>query len=110
MEVEAVTEVLDALSAKLVREHAQIVQAGQTANTLYLVVSGHAHLEGKSEGYDLEPGDVFGQESLQVAAVFESTVTARSELRLLLLSGDDLRRLARKYPLLGRRLENKVAW
>ncbi|HEX4157400.1 MAG TPA: cyclic nucleotide-gated ion channel [Rhizomicrobium sp.] len=110
MDVEAVTEILGALSAKLVREHTQVAVTGQTANTLYLIVSGRAHLEGKSEAYDLAPGDVFGQEALQVGADSETTVTARSELRLLLLSGDDLRRLARKYPLLGRRLENKVAW
>jgi voltage-gated potassium channel len=110
MDVEAVTEVLGALSAKLVREHTQIVVVGETANTLYLIVSGQAHLESKMESYDLEPGDVFGQESLQVGSVFEGTVTARSELRLLLLSGDDLRRLGRKYPLLARRLESKVAW
>ncbi len=110
MDVEAVTEILGALSAKLVREHTQITVAGQTANSLYLVVSGDAHLESPSEAFTLEPGDVFGQEALQVGATFTSTVTARSELRLLLLSGDDVRRLARKFPLLGRRLENKVAW
>jgi len=110
MEVEAVTEVLGALSAKLVREHTQITVANQTANTLYMIVSGRAHLEGTSEDFDLEPGDVFGQESLKVGAIFENTVTARSELRLLLLSGDDLRRLARKYPLLAQRLEGTAAW
>ncbi|HEY3638293.1 MAG TPA: cyclic nucleotide-gated ion channel [Rhizomicrobium sp.] len=110
MEVEAVTEILDALSAKLVREHTQVAIVGQPANTLYLIVSGDAHLEGKSEGYDLEPGDIFGQESLQVGALFESTVTARGEMRLLVLSGDDLRRLARKYPPLARRIENKAVW
>ena len=110
MEVDAVTEVLGSLSAKLVREHTQIVVSGETANTLYLVVSGDAHLEGKSEGYELEPGDVFGQEALQVGQPAENTVTARSEMRLLVLAGDDLRRLARKYPVLAERLENKVTW
>lgn len=110
MDVEAVTDILSALSAKLVREHAQVALAGQTANTLYLIVSGQARLDGKSESYDLEPGDIFGQESLQVGSDFESTVTARSELRLLLLAGDDLRRLARKYPALAHRLESKATW
>ena len=110
MEVEAVTELLSALSAKLVREHTQITMAGQAANTLFLIVSGQARLDGKLEGYELEPGDVFGQEALNVGSNFEYTVTARSEMRLLVLAGDDLRRLARKYPVLGHRLENKVAW
>ena len=110
MDVESVTEILGALSAKLVIEHTQITVAGQSANTLYLVASGHAHLEGKAEAYEVEPGDVFGQESLVVGANFDATVTARSEMRLLVFAGDDLRRLARKYPLLRRRLVNEVAW
>ena len=110
MDVDAVTEILGALSAKLVREHTQITVAGQAANTLFMVASGEAHLEGKTESYGVEPGDVFGQEALQVGATSEATVTARSEMRLLILSGDDLRRLARKYPQLAQRLENKVAW
>ena len=110
MDVHTVTEILGALSAKLVREHTQIAVAGQDANTLYLIAVGRASLEGKTESYELEAGDVFGQESLEVGATFESTITARSEMRLLVLSGDDLRRLSRKYPLLHRRLVNETAW
>jgi voltage-gated potassium channel len=110
MDLQAVSEIFDALSAKLVREHTQIAVVGQSANMLYLVASGRASLEGKPESYQLEPGDVFGQESLEVGATFQSTVTARSEMRLLVLAGDDLRRLARKYPLLHRRLANEIAW
>src|SRR5437667_1511441 len=110
MDVQTVTEILGALSAKLIREHTQITTAGQNANTLYLIASGSASLEGKNESYDLEPGDVFGQESLEVGARFEATVTARTEVRLLVLAGDDVRRLARKYPLLHQRLANHSAW
>jgi voltage-gated potassium channel len=110
MDVHVVTEILGALSAKLIREHTQISVAGQPANMLYLIASGHASLEGATESYDLEPGDVFGEESLEVGADFHSTVTARSEMRLLVLAGDDLRRLARKYPLLLQRLANETAW
>jgi voltage-gated potassium channel len=110
MDVHSVTEILGALSAKLVREHTQVTTVGQSANTVYLIAAGRASLEGKTESYDLEPGDVFGQESLEVGAVFESTVTARSEMRLLVLGGDDARRLARKYPLLHQRLANQTAW
>jgi voltage-gated potassium channel len=110
MDVQTATEILATLSAKLIREHTQVTTAGQSANTLYLIASGHASLEGKSESYDLEPGDVFGQESLDVGARFESTVTARSEMRLLVLAGDDARRLARKYPMLHQRLTNQTAW
>jgi voltage-gated potassium channel len=110
MDVHAVNEILGALSAKLIREHTQIATTGQSANTFYLIASGRASLEGRTESYDLEPGDVFGQESLEVGAACQATVTARSEMRLLVLAGDDLRRLARKYPLLHKRLTNEQAW
>lgn len=110
MDVHTVTEILGALSAKLVREHTQVTTAGQTATTVYLIASGRASLEGKDESYDLDPGDVFGQEALDVGAFFESTVTARSEMRLLVLAADDARRLARKYPLLHQRLANQTSW
>jgi voltage-gated potassium channel len=110
MDVSAVTEILGTLSAKLIREHTQITTAGETANTLYLIASGRASLDGKTESYDLEPGDVFGQESLEVGGHFHATVTARSEMRLLVLAGDDARRLARKYSLLHQRLANQTAW
>lgn len=110
MDVEAVTEILSALSAKLVREHTQVIVAGQSANVLYMVVSGRANLEQAGASYDLEPGDIFGEEALQVGKLYERTVTARSEIRLLLLSGDDLRRLARKFALLQKRLLNEVPW
>lgn len=110
MDVEAVTDIIAALSAKLVREHTQLATAGQSANTLYIVVSGDARLEGPNESFDVQSGDIFGQESLDVGRTFESTVTARSEMRLLVLAGDDLRRLARKFPLLGQRLTNQAAW
>jgi len=110
MDIQAASEIMGALSAKLIREHTQIATTGQGANMLYLIASGRASFEGGTESYDLEPGDVFGRESLEVGAEFRSTVTARSEMRLLILAGDDLRRLARKYPLLHQRLTDQQVW
>jgi len=110
LDVEAVDEILSALSAKLVREHSQITVTGESASTLYLIVSGHARLESETESYELEPGDAFGEEALEVGKPYERTVTARSEMRLLVLPGEDLRRLGRKYSLLTRRLKSEAAW
>lgn len=110
IDVEVVSEILSALSAKLIREHTQITVAGQSATTFYMVVSGRANLERAGESFDLEPGDVFGEEALEAGKLYERTVTARSEMRLLVLSGDDLRRLARKHALLRKRLLNEAAW
>ena len=51
-----------------------------------------------------------GQEALQVSKNYERTVTARTEMRLMILHGEELRRLSRKYPLLGQRVKQEVPW
>lgn len=109
-DVQAVSEILDAMSSKLVREHTQITLAGQVAVTFYLIASGNARLEHEGGEYDLGPGDVFGEEALQVTNTYQRTVSARTEMRLILLPGEELRRLARKYPLLRRRIAHEVPW
>jgi CRP-like cAMP-binding protein len=109
-DVEAVTEILDAMSSKQVREHTQITLAGQNAASFYMIASGSARLEHEGGEYDLGPGDVFGEESLQVTNNYQRTVTARTEMRLIILPGEELRRLARKYALLKRRIAHEVPW
>jgi voltage-gated potassium channel len=109
-DVEAVTEILDAMSSKQVREHTQITLAGQNAASFYMIASGSARLEHEGGEYDLGPGDVFGEEALQVTNNYQRTVTARTEMRLIILPGEELRRLARKYALLKRRIAHEVPW
>jgi CRP-like cAMP-binding protein len=75
-----------------------------------MIASGSARLEHDGGEYDLGPGDVFGEEALQVTSNYQRTVTARTEMRLIILSGEELRRLARKYPLLKRRIAHEVPW
>jgi voltage-gated potassium channel len=109
-DIEALTDILDAMSSKLVREHTQITLAGQSATMFYLIASGSARLEHEGGEYDLGPGDVFGDEALQVTGNYQRTVTARTEMRLIVLPGEELRRLARKYALLRRRIAHEVPW
>ncbi|MGD0190111.1 MAG: cyclic nucleotide-gated ion channel [Rhizomicrobium sp.] len=110
LDVAAVTEILDAMSSKLVREHTQITVAGQAATMFYLIASGTARLEHEGGEYNLGPGDIFGEEALQISTNYQRTVTARSEMRLIILPGEELRRLARKFPLLKRRIAHEVPW
>lgn len=109
-DVDAMTEILDAMVSKQVREHTQITLAGQNAVMFYLIASGGARLEHEGGEYDLGPGDVFGEEALQVTNTYQRTVTARTEMRLIILPGEELRRLARKYALLRRRIAHEVPW
>jgi CRP-like cAMP-binding protein len=76
----------------------------------YLIISGKAHAEDESGAWDLEAGDIIGEQSLDDGAIYTRTVWARTEMRMMNLLGEDLRRLARKYPLLAQRIRNEVPW
>jgi voltage-gated potassium channel len=113
MDIEALGEILAALNARRALEHAQIAVKGQSATTFYMIVSGRALLERGSLSCELEPGDFFGEEVRDFGQSSSCTVTARSEMRLLVLSGDNLRRLAGKFPILRGRLEQgnlRIGW
>ncbi len=110
-DVESVTEILDSMSAKLVREHAAIGADGPACNdVLSHLVSGHARSEHDGEEIDLGPGDIVGEEAMHATSHYVRTVTARTEMRLIVLPGEELRRLARKFPLLGRRIRQEEPW
>jgi voltage-gated potassium channel len=109
-DVEAIRHILDTLGASVMQDHTRIAVAGQNANMFYLVISGRAHVEDESGSWDVEAGDIIGEEALGDGANYARTVWARTEIRMMNLLGEDLRRLARKYPLLGQRIRNEVPW
>jgi len=109
-EMDATRQILDTMGASLIQDHTRITVEGQKADMFYLVISGKAHAEDESGTWDLEPGDIIGPEALDDHATYRQTVWARTEMRLMNLAGEDLRRLARKYPLLGQRIRNEVPW
>jgi hypothetical protein len=45
-----------------------------------------------------------------VEDVARLSITAANETRLIILPGEELRRLARKFPILRSRLSNEVPW
>jgi voltage-gated potassium channel len=102
--VEAVNEFLDLVGAKLVQDHSRITVAGRVADTFYLIVSGRARAEGADRAWDLGAGDVVGCEALAESGRYGVSVTAMTEMRLMALSSGELRRLTRKFPLLGPRI------
>jgi voltage-gated potassium channel len=109
-EVDAIRQILDTMGASVVQDHTRITVAGQDAQMFYLVISGRAHAEDENGSWDLEAGDIIGEESLSDDGAYKRTVWARTEMRMMNLMGEDLRRLARKYPLLGQRIRNEVPW
>jgi voltage-gated potassium channel len=109
-EMEATRQILDTMGATVVQDHTRITVAGQSANMFYLIISGKAHVEDESGSWDLEAGDIIGEQTLEDHANYTRTVWARTEMRMMNLLGEDLRRLARKYPLLAQRIRNEVPW
>jgi voltage-gated potassium channel len=109
-DVDAIRHILDTMGASVVQDHTRITVAGQGANMFYLVISGRAHAEDENGEWEIEAGDIIGEESLSDHANYGRTVWARTEMRMMNLLGEDLRRLARKYPVLGQRIRNEVPW
>jgi voltage-gated potassium channel len=103
--VDAVNEFLDLVGAKLVQDHSRIAVAGQHADTFYLIVSGRARAEDADRAWDLGAGDLVGEEALDETGRYGVTVTTMTEMRLMVLSGGELRRLTRKFPLLEQRIK-----
>jgi voltage-gated potassium channel len=109
-DVEAVSRIVDLMGATMVQDHSRLATAGQPADKFFLIISGRARAEDETGSWDLEAGDMIGEEALVDGAENAKSVTARTEMRLMVLPGEDLRRLCRKYPLLEQRIRNEVAW
>jgi len=109
-DVEAVSRIVDLMGATMVQDHTRVATAGQPADKFFLIISGRARAEDDTGSWDLEAGDMVGEESLVDGATYLKSVTARTEMRLMVLPSEDLRRLCRKYPLLEQRIKNEVAW
>jgi voltage-gated potassium channel len=109
-DVEAVARIVDLMGASVVQDHTRIATAGQPADKFYLIISGRARAEDDTGAWDLEAGDMIGEDALGDGSFYGKSVTARTEMRLMVLPSEDLRRLCRKYPLLEQRIKNEVAW
>jgi voltage-gated potassium channel len=108
-DVTAMTDLMECIKADIVPEHGQITLAGEPAHALFLIVSGTARVDGDDAGVLLKEGAIIGPEALNHQSTYAQTVTARSNLRVMVLSHEDLRRLARKNPLLRQRLESAIS-
>jgi voltage-gated potassium channel len=109
-DVEAVSRIMELMGARVVQEHARICTAGHPGENFYLVISGRARAEDDVGAWELEPGDMIGDEAVAGAQGYNKTITARSEMRLMVMPTEDMRRLCRKYPLLEQRVRNQPIW
>ncbi|HUJ46699.1 MAG TPA: cyclic nucleotide-gated ion channel [Rhizomicrobium sp.] len=104
-----VSDVMSVLRSRMVQEHSQITVAGNSGSEMFFIVSGTARAEYERSAINLDAGDFFGEAALLSGAPYDSTVTARSSMRVLTMSASDFSSLNRRYPKLKRRFEQAAA-
>src|SRR3954470_8707103 len=105
----AVSDVMNVLRSRMVREHAQLTMAGMEGTEMFFIISGSAKAEYERGAIQLGPGDFFGETTVLSNAPYDCTVVARSTMRVLTLSEPDFLQLTRKHQKLKRRFETVAA-
>jgi CRP-like cAMP-binding protein len=87
-----------------------LVRAGDYSNDLTIIVEGSARVE--MDGRELAtlgPGDIYGEAGVLTKEQRNATVTANDDMRLVVLSDFDVRRIRGEHPGFGRRVEQVAA-
>ncbi len=101
--VQAATEIDEPAGTVLVRE-------GDTGRELYVIVGGQAKVTRRGRKLsDLGPGDFFGELAFLSHAQRTATVTATSDLRLMILGPREFEMLLEAEPQIGLRMLEVVA-
>ena len=108
LDVPIIKEIMDLMGASNVPDHARISTAGHSADKFYIVVSGHARLESERGRIEIGAGDIIGLEALGESGVYGTTVTALTEMRLMVLGADEVRRLCVRLPVLAERIRARA--
>ena len=108
LDVPITKEIMDLMGASNVPDHARISTAGHPADKFYVVVSGHARQESDHGRAAIAAGDVIGEEALDDSGVYGTTVTALTEMRLMVLAADEIRRLCVRLPVLAERIRARA--
>jgi voltage-gated potassium channel len=106
LDVDTIVSLMSYLRSQVVHEHGILARRGAVAESMFFIISGRARIEDPAGGpsVTLGPGDYYGAAPLLGSEPFGATVTARTEMRILTLSHNDLALLVRKYPRLKRRI------
>src|SRR3954451_7911854 len=105
----AISDVMNVLRSRMVREHAQLTLSGADGAEMFFIISGAAKADYGRRSVVLGAGDFFGETAVLSAAPYDCTVVARSNMRVLTLSHSDFQELTRKHSKLKRRFETVSA-
>ncbi|HEY1960802.1 MAG TPA: cyclic nucleotide-gated ion channel [Rhizomicrobium sp.] len=101
----AISDVMNVLRSRMVREHAQLTMMGEPGVEMFFIISGVARAEYERDAVNLGTGDFFGESAVLSGSPYDCTVVARSSMRLLTLSVADFQQLTRKHAKLKKRFE-----
>jgi CRP-like cAMP-binding protein len=87
-----------------------VVDAGEQADSLHVIVAGRAGVNGKPQAATLDPGDYFGEMALLDGGVRSATVFAVGNLRTLEVPRRAFIALLRKEPEVAMVLTAELSW
>lgn len=109
-DADVVGDVMNALRSHAVPTDTEITLAGERPHEMYFIESGRAEAETpEGEVQTFGPGDFFGEAELLHGHPHETTIVARTPMRLLALSNRGLHTLVRKHSELRKRIEELSA-
>lgn len=110
LEADDVNAVAKAAQEVSVQEGAELVREGDYSYDLTIIDEGQAEVVHEGQVIaTLGPGDVFGEAGVLSKSVRNADVRATTPMRLITLTGWDLRRLRNRMPALHERLNDLAA-
>jgi CRP/FNR family transcriptional regulator, cyclic AMP receptor protein len=92
-----------------VAEGTNLVREGEFAYEFFVILEGSSEvLRGGDHVADLGPGDFLGEMGIVAQAPRNASVVARSPMRVLVLSEQDFRGVARSYPAVAEQIRDAV--
>jgi CRP-like cAMP-binding protein len=92
-----------------VEEGTHLVREGEFAYEFFVIEEGSAEvLRGGQHVADLGPGDFLGEMGIVTQAPRNASVVARSQIRVLVMSEQDFRGIARTFPAVAERIREAV--
>jgi voltage-gated potassium channel len=98
LDASRIAEIANLLKRRLVPAEYSIVRRGETADSMYFILTGEVEVDVQPTPLRLGRGQYFGEIALLNDTVRNATVTAVSDCQLLSLDAADFRRLLNTHP------------
>ncbi|MDC7787196.1 cyclic nucleotide-gated ion channel [Rhodoplanes sp. TEM] len=108
LDAAAIADIMRYLRAQTVDAGDVIVRVGDPAHSMYFIARGAVDIDLKGRHITLGVGHFFGEIALLRRAHRSATVTALTRANLLVLDGEDLRRLMERDPRIAERIQEVV--